>query len=224
MKKYQQFPAFSQREQKLIQKLLNQNAELREMISKKGYQEYNKIYPYLKKRFKKFKNFDYYLFDELFKGSVLPKSELARRKKFFVELTTKDKTVIYTGQAARRILKKEGFKKIRVAKSLKMVKGISAQPGLVQGHVLIIKKLADFKKKYQGKIIVSPRTVPEYYPYFKQVKALITDFGGLNSHAAVVARELKIPCIVGAKVATLVFKNGDRVEVDANRGIVRKLE
>jgi len=223
MEKYQHFSVFGEKEQNFIKRLLNQDAKLREKISKRGYHEYNKIYPYLKKKFKKFKDFDYYLVDELARGQILPKSELAKRKKLFIELTAKNKTIVYTGQLAKDILKKEEFKKIRVAKNLKALQGISARHGLASGEVIIIKKLADFKKEYKEKIIISPRTVPEYYPYFKKVKAIVTDFGALNSHAAVVARELKIPCIVGTKIATLVFKNGDRVEVDANSGVVQKI-
>jgi len=54
-------------------------------------------------------------------------------------------------------------------------------------------------------------------------KAIVTDEGGLSCHAAIVARELGVPCIVGTKIATKVFKDGDLVEVDADKGIVRKI-
>ena len=57
----------------------------------------------------------------------------------------------------------------------------------------------------------------------KKAAAIVTDEGGLTAHAAIVARELSIPCIVGTKFATRAFKDGDMVEVDADRGIVSKI-
>ena len=67
-------------------------------------------------------------------------------------------------------------------------------------------------------------TRPEFVPLLKQASAIITDEGGITSHAAIVSRELKIPCIIGTKVATKVLKDGDKVEVNANHGVVRIIE
>jgi len=78
----------------------------------------------------------------------------------------------------------------------------------------------DFNK---GDILVAPMTSPEYVFLMKKVAAIITDTGGLTSHAAIVSRELGVPCIVGTKFATQVLRDGDMVEVDAEKGIVRKL-
>ena len=75
-----------------------------------------------------------------------------------------------------------------------------------------------------NEILVSPMTVPDYLPAMKKAKAIITDEGGITCHAAIVSRELGIPCIVGTKIATQVLKDGDRVEVDANKGIVKILK
>ena len=58
----------------------------------------------------------------------------------------------------------------------------------------------------------------------KKAAAIVTDDGGLTCHAAIVARELKTPCVVGTKIATKVLKDGDMVEVDANKGIVKKIK
>ena len=55
----------------------------------------------------------------------------------------------------------------------------------------------------------------------KKAKAIVTDEGGITSHAAVISRELKIPCVIGTKIATKVLKNNDLIEVDADNGIVR---
>ena len=58
-------------------------------------------------------------------------------------------------------------------------------------------------------------------PLMKKAKAIVTDEGGITSHAAVISRELKIPCVIGTKIATKVLKNNDLVEVDADNGVVR---
>jgi pyruvate,water dikinase len=60
-------------------------------------------------------------------------------------------------------------------------------------------------------------TRPEIVPYLRNAKAIITDEGGITCHAAIIAREMKKPCIVGTKIATKTFKDGDEVEVDANK-------
>jgi pyruvate,water dikinase len=66
-------------------------------------------------------------------------------------------------------------------------------------------------------------TSPDYVPLMRKAAAVVTDVGGLMSHAAVISREIGIPCITGTKSATKTLKNGDRVEVDVARGTVRKI-
>jgi len=67
-------------------------------------------------------------------------------------------------------------------------------------------------------------TRPEYTGIMKKAKAIVTDEGGITCHAAIVAREMKKPCIIGTKVATQVLHDGDLVEVDADRGVVKILK
>jgi len=74
-----------------------------------------------------------------------------------------------------------------------------------------------------GDILVSHMTDPEIVVAMKKAGAIITDMGGITCHAAIVSRELGIPCVIGTKIATKVFKDGDEVEVDATKGVVRKL-
>jgi phosphohistidine swiveling domain-containing protein/uncharacterized protein YdhG (YjbR/CyaY superfamily) len=92
------------------------------------------------------------------------------------------------------------------------------------GKVKIVENKDEISKILKGNILVAPMTTPEYAPIFKKVSAIITDEGGITSHAAIVSRELKIPCIVGTKIATKILKDGDLVEVDAEKGIVKILE
>ncbi|HEY4527396.1 MAG TPA: PEP-utilizing enzyme [Candidatus Paceibacterota bacterium] len=110
--------------------------------------------------------------------------------------------------------------------STREFKGIVAckGSGLVSGTVRIIldpRAVDDFKK---GDILVTTMTTPEYVFVMKEAAAVVTDTGGLTSHAAIISRELSLPCIVGTKVATQVLKDGDMVEVDAERGIVRIIQ
>jgi len=72
-------------------------------------------------------------------------------------------------------------------------------------------------------VLVIPMTRPEHVPYMKLASAIVTDDGGITCHAAIVSRELGKPCVIGTKIATQIFKDGDMVEVNANHGIVRKI-
>ena len=105
----------------------------------------------------------------------------------------------------------------------KEVKGQVAYPGKVSGSVRIMRTYHDIKKVEFGDILIANTTHPNYLPAMQKSAAFITNEGGVVSHAAIVAREMKKPCIVGTKIATKVFKDYDLVEVDANKGIVRKL-
>ena len=76
----------------------------------------------------------------------------------------------------------------------------------------------------KGDILVAGMTSPEFIVVMRKARAVITDQGGMTAHAAIVSRELRIPCLVGTKIATQVLQDGDLVEVDADRGIVKKLK
>jgi phosphoenolpyruvate synthase/pyruvate phosphate dikinase len=107
--------------------------------------------------------------------------------------------------------------------STKEIKGQSAYKGIVKGHVRIVKKHSDMERVLKGDILVSPMTTPDFLPAMIRAAAFITDEGGVTCHAAIVAREMEKPCIIGTKIATRVLKDGDLVEVDADKGIVRKV-
>lgn len=102
------------------------------------------------------------------------------------------------------------------------LQGMSAYPGVVRGTARLILKQDDFPKMQPGDILVAPNTRPEYMPVMRKAAAIVTEEGGITCHAAIVSRELKIPCIVGVQSATSVLHDGDRVEVDAVSGVVRK--
>ena len=78
-------------------------------------------------------------------------------------------------------------------------------------------------KVENGDILVAPTTAPSFIMGMHRAVAFVTDEGGITCHAVIVSRELKIPCIVGTSIATKSLKDGDHIEVDANKGIVKKL-
>ena len=101
------------------------------------------------------------------------------------------------------------------------VKGQVAFRGKITGRVCVVMRDSDFPKFKEGDILVASMTRPEFVPLMKMASAFVTDEGGITCHAAIVARELKKPCIIGTKIATKVLKDGDLVEVDADNGIVK---
>jgi len=92
----------------------------------------------------------------------------------------------------------------------------------VRGQVFVVRDHADIAKFPAGRILVATMTAPEYITAIRKARAIVTDTGGITSHAAIVSRELNIPCIVGTKAATAMFKNGDIIMVDTKQGIVKK--
>lgn len=103
------------------------------------------------------------------------------------------------------------------------IRGMIACKGKITGKVKIVFGHSDFGKITPGDILVTEMTRPDFMPVLKNATAIITDEGGLTCHAAIVAREMNKPCIIGTKNATKVLKDGDEVEVDADNGIVRKI-
>ena len=107
-------------------------------------------------------------------------------------------------------------------KLIPLCKGLPASPGIGRGIVKNIKNLTEISQVEEGDILVTEMTNPDMVPAMKKARAVVTDEGGRTCHAAIVSRELQIPCIVGAKNATQVLKDGIEVTVDATRGIVYK--
>jgi phosphohistidine swiveling domain-containing protein len=104
------------------------------------------------------------------------------------------------------------------------IKGTVACQGKVVGRAKIIMHLKKDSDKFEeGDILVTGMTRPEFVPLMKKAAAIVTNEGGITCHAAIVSREMNKPCIIGTKVASELFKDGDLVEVDANKGIVRRV-
>src|SRR3989344_1256943 len=101
-----------------------------------------------------------------------------------------------------------------------LLQGLPASPGIATGAVKIILDLSHLNKIQKGDILVTKMTTPDFVPAMKRATAIVTDEGGMTAHAAIVSRELGIPCIVGSRKATTTLSDGQIITVDAKRGVV----
>ncbi len=101
-----------------------------------------------------------------------------------------------------------------------ILKGLGSSPGVGMGKVKIVRTAKEIKNMDRGDVLVTEMTTPDFVPGMKKASAIITDTGGMTSHAAIVSRELGVPCIVGTGNATLILKDGMEVSVDGSHGIV----
>lgn len=93
----------------------------------------------------------------------------------------------------------------------------------VEGQVRVLRSSREGDQFRKGEILVTAMTSPDYMPIMRKAVAIITDEGGLTAHAAVVSRELGIPCIVGTKVATKLLKTGDHIKMNLQTGEIEKI-
>ncbi len=149
----------------------------------------------------------------------IDRREIKKRTRFCWYYAEKGKDLLSTDRKAT-ILKKL---KERTTESVTEFTGQIACLGKVKGNIKIINTPSDMAKMKKGDILVSIATNPDIVPAMKKASAIITEQGGITSHAAIVSRELNTPCVIGTKIATRALKDGDRVEVDANKGVIRKI-
>ena len=104
-----------------------------------------------------------------------------------------------------------------------LVRGIPASPGTVTGKAFLISRNADYRRMPGDSVVVARMTRPELVMGMDRIAAIVTDIGGSLCHAAIVAREKGIPCVVGTKRATKIIRNKMLVTVDGGVGEVRKV-
>lgn len=142
----------------------------------------------------------------------------------------KDKFLLYKSDLEEQRLfgeqAKEEYKKILDAdySDVRDIQGTSACGGYVTGTAFVAENVADAMKIEEGQILVTGMTTPDFVPAMKKATAIITDEGGITCHAAIVSRELGLPCIVGTRFATKVIKTGDQIEVKAEHGTVVRID
>lgn len=101
------------------------------------------------------------------------------------------------------------------------LRGVTAFPGVVRGTVRVVFSPRDLVGVQDGDVLVAAMTTPSFASVLPKVSAIVTDEGGMTCHAAIIARELQKPAVIGTKVATTVLRDGDVVEVNATKGIVK---
>lgn len=164
-----------------------------------------------------FEDFSVILVGEVSKGAEYLKKKIEERKSCLLEIYDNGSRSVLSGEEALEFF--QALQKTFVHEE-KSIKGTPACKGVVRGIVRVIFGEAHFSKFNDGEILVAPMTRPEFVPLMKKSLAIITDEGGITSHAAIVSRELGIPCVVGTKIATKILRDGDEVEVDADRGVI----
>lgn len=154
-----------------------------------------------------------------FKSKKLPdKKILQERYKSSALIWANGKFELIVGDAVQKI-KKSLFN----SEGKTIAKGQTAYKGKAVGLAKIVLDPTKSAHFNDGDILITAMTRPDYVHLLKKAAAVVTDGGGILCHAAIVAREIGIPCIIGTEIATQIFKNGDQIEVDADNGIVTKL-
>lgn len=161
-------------------------------------------------------------------GATVPEAELKQRKEFYALRVERGEVTTYSGEKAEKLvvqLVPDYFK----VPNIDEIRGQVANPGKVtaKAHVVKVAGITELQKYIsvfkEGEVLITTMTQPNMVPLMKKASAVVTDEGGMTSHAAVLSREFGVPCIVGTHTGTKVIKTGDLIEVDANNGIVRKL-
>jgi len=153
--------------------------------------------------------------------------ELNRRENICIACTYPEFYTVFSGEKALKVIRDNNLKLPSEVDSDdfdgRIIRGQIASPGIVRGRAKIILSYKEISKIKKGDILVSTMTTPDFVSAMEKASAIITNEGGITCHAAIVSRELNIPCIIGTKIATQVLKDGDLIEVDANNGIIKIL-
>lgn len=164
-----------------------------------------------------------YLYPEEFKSLLLSKNfqtaVLNERHRFslFYSSASPAHSRRLEGEAARRFLSSLSIIREEIG-DVSILQGDCASPGRVRGQAKVINAPAEMVKMNVGDVLVSIATTPDLVPAIKKASAIVTDVGGITCHAAIISRELGIPCVVGTRIATKVVKDGTVLDVNATHG------
>jgi phosphoenolpyruvate synthase/pyruvate phosphate dikinase len=166
----------------------------------------------------------YLTYEEVFEGlsrGLADNIDIAARKQDWALFREGDRIVVYQGSAAvQKFLAGQDMPDKDVS-DMTELKGESAFKGNVSGSAKIVLESEDISKVNPGDILVAVMTFPSFIAAMERASAFITDEGGILCHAAIIAREMKKPCIIATKVATKAIKDNDLLEVDADDGVVK---
>lgn len=154
--------------------------------------------------------------DKLQKHYYFPQdSEWAKEKGKLYIVQTRPVTTIKNSRTPNT----QNSREIKISET-PILTGAPASPGIGTGPAKILKSPRELKKLNKGDVLVAPMTSPDYVPAMKKANAIVTDQGGQTSHAAIVSRELGIPCVVGTKEGTKILREGQIVTVNGESGEV----
>ncbi|GEM_PF-1390209 len=160
--------------------------------------------------------------EELTEGNLQPASVLRERQRFPVFGTLEGEVVKLYGDSAEALVKEVNRFFIG---EVEFAKGIVANKVMnISGKAKIVRTADEIGKVEHGDILIAPMTAPSFAPALERAAAFVTDEGGILCHAAIISREMGKSCIVGTKSATAIFKDGDVVELDIDKGTVKKAE
>lgn len=170
-----------------------------------------------------------WLKNELTDAEIEKKIKKRRRHRFvYLNLRADSQEIIDDPKVIKKIQKyfSKLNKESKISKNVKELIGqtVDSSKKIVKGRVIIIKNKYELKNKsprINGHILVTTQTTPHFIPYIKNAKAIITDEGGITCHAAILAREFNISCIVGTKNATQVLKDNNFIELNPNNGVIK---
>jgi len=215
---------FSEKEKELvaITELLIDWQDVRKELIFRSVYTMNKVVEEISKKFKiEPKLLHYFMAEEL--------PQRIREKTVEEEAKKRMKgCVIVMSLEGEKVFGEKDFKELQKAmeeehEEIEILIGQAASLGTAAGTVKICTTMESLEKVKEGDILVASMTRPEFVPAMKKAAAIVTDEGGVLCHAAIISRELGIPCVIGTKLATKVLKDGDVVEVRASHGRVKIL-
>lgn len=164
-------------------------------------------------------DYNYLTLEEIISEKIPSKKILLQRSKYIIYF----KGIQYDDSLENFLIRENKYLEKVEYGDTGSLKGQTAYPGRISGVVKICFTTKEMSKVEEGDILVTSMTTPHFLPAIRLASAIVTDEGGVMSHAAIVSREMKKPCIVGTKSATKVLKDGEMIEVDADNGFVRML-
>ena len=210
---------------KIVEDLLFLKAYRSDMMAKSFF-HFSKVLEELERRTKIQRKYIEYLAPEeiifLFSSQQIDIKTIKKRVRKSIYIISKKEVKVVIGSEAGKLIK--ALKPKEKTENISQLKGTVASPGKVKGIIKIINDKKDISKIKEKEIMATYMGQPALIKAMKKAAAIIADFGGITCHAAIVSRELGIPCIIGTKIATKVLRDGDLVEVDANKGVVKILK
>ena len=164
-------------------------------------------------------------FPAVFENPAWAKKTFAERRESSLWISSGGATSVFSGGSpvVAKFAEYAGWGVITPHPVAGEVKGLAASSGIARGPCRVVLRADECGCVQSGDVLVSIMTTVGFVPAMKRAAAIVTDEGGVTCHAAIVARELGVPCVVATKNATVVFKDGEVIEVDANRGTVKKV-